>query len=101
VARFALGVSVSRPGPQARIWDVSYRRGRGRPWYVRWSVNGQERGPKTFMTEDEVASPLRERALHDSPIGPVVAVVINEDFESLHLARNRTPKARTERGLGL
>ena len=44
---------MSRPGPQVRIWDVSYRRGRGRPWYVRWSVNGQERGPKTFITEDE------------------------------------------------
>ncbi len=42
------------PGPSIRIWDVSYRRGRGRPWYVRWSANDQERGPKTFTTEDEV-----------------------------------------------
>jgi integrase len=53
MARHSFGGCVSRPGPSIRIWDVSYRRGRGRPWYVRWSVNGQERGPKTFTSEDE------------------------------------------------
>ena len=31
---------------------ISYRRDRARPWYVRWTVNGVERGPKTFETED-------------------------------------------------
>jgi integrase len=44
---------MTRPAPSIRVWDVCYRRGRGRPWYVRWSVNGQEKGPKTFPTEDE------------------------------------------------
>ncbi len=44
---------MTRPAPSIRVWDISYRRGRGRPWYVRWSVNGQEKGPKTFPTEDE------------------------------------------------
>ena len=42
-----------RPGPQVRVQKVQYRRGRGRPWYVRWTVNGVERGPATFDTEDE------------------------------------------------
>lgn len=41
---------------------MSYRRGRGRPWYVRWSVNGQERGPKTFPSEIE-AEDYRARLL--------------------------------------
>lgn len=44
---------MSRPGPKIRIWEVTYRRGRGRPWYVRWTVDGRERGPKTFATEEE------------------------------------------------
>jgi integrase len=33
--------------------NIQYRRGRSRPWYVRWSVNGAERGPKIFATEQE------------------------------------------------
>ncbi len=44
---------MTRPGPTIRVWNVGYRRGRANPWYVRWSVNGTERGPKTFPTEDE------------------------------------------------
>jgi len=43
-----------KPGPEIRVWSVQLRRGaRSRPYFVRWSVNGTERGPKTFPTFEE------------------------------------------------
>ena len=45
---------MTRPGPSIRVWRVTYRRGRvARPWCVRWAVDGRERGPRTFATEEE------------------------------------------------
>jgi integrase len=50
---------MSRPEPKIRVQNVTYRRGRGLPWYLRWTVNGREH-TETFETQ-EVALAYKAR----------------------------------------
>lgn len=51
-----------KPGPVVRVQSIQERPERSRPYYVRWTVDGNERGPRTFDTMLE-ADAWRSRLL--------------------------------------
>jgi integrase len=42
-----------RPGPRIKVQQIQERVDRAKPFYVRWTVDGVERGPRTFDTKRE------------------------------------------------
>ncbi len=53
MARRPDGSQLSRPAPRITIYKIQTRADRSTPYYVRWTVNGKERGPRTFKTRSQ------------------------------------------------
>lgn len=45
--------AIVRPGPRVLVQQIQVRTDRAKPFYVRWTVNGLERGPRTFEKKGE------------------------------------------------